>query len=347
MSQHRIQFALKWNMYGNRPETPFSDYLKIARAAEDLGFDAVYTIDHIGLPATQVRGFSSIADEARPSFPEAWTALAAAAAVTKRVKLGPQVTPISLRHPVFIAKMATNVDLISNGRLVLQVGTGWHQPEFDAFGFPYDQKYGERYGKMIEGVEIIKKLWTEDAPVTYHGQYYHLQDAPFWPKPFQKPHPPIWFGGSSKKTQTAVAKYGDAWSPAAPHYTGLDTEEYRAGFENIRRMAAEHGRDPDAIKPAALFYSVIHRERSRAYELAENLRKREEWSTLSVPEMARNGVAIIGDPDDCVNTIERYVRAGIRYFTIGIVPIREADAIIEGMQLYSERIFPHFKDRCS
>ena len=342
MNQHPVQFALKWNMYGNPPDTPFSEYLKIVQAAEELGFDGVYTIDHIGLPATQVDGFSSVADRSRPSFPEAWTALAAAAAVTKRVKLGPQVTPITLRHPVFIAKMATNIDLISNGRLVLQVGTGWNQPEYDAFGFPYDEKFSVRYQKMTEGVEIIQKLWTEDSPVTYHGQYYQLQNAPFWPKPVQKPRPPIWFGGTSKKTQAAVAKYGDAWTPAAPHYTGLDTEEYRAGMDNIRRQAAECGRDPDSIKPAALFYSVIHRERSRAYELAENLRRRKEWSTLTVPEMAGNGVAIIGDPDDCLSTIERYIRAGIRYFTIGIVPIRGADAIIEGMRLYSERIFPHF-----
>lgn len=345
MNRHPIKFAVKWNMYGNRPETPFTDYLKIARAADELGFDGVYTIDHFVLPEAQVRGFSAVADENRPSFPEAWTALAAAAAVTKRVKLGPQVTPITLRHPVFIAKMAANLDLISNGRLVLGVGTGWHKPEYDAFGFQYDERFSVRYEKMIEGVQIIRKLWTEDSLVTYQGEYYQLRHAPFWPKPVQKPCPPIWFGGTSKKTQEAVAKYGDGWSPAAPHYTGLDPGQYRAGLDNIRHIAAANGRDPDAIVPAALFYSVIHKERSHAYRLAENLRRRDDWSTLTVAQMAESGVALIGNPDDCIRIIERYVQAGIRYFSIGIVPIREADAIIEGMQLYAERIFPYFKDR--
>ncbi len=344
MSRYPVRFALKWNMYGSRPETPFTDHLKIARAADALGFDGLYTIDHFVLPPEQTRGFSAVADESRPTFPEAWTALAAAAAVTTRVKLGPQVTPITLRHPVFIAKMAANIDLISNGRLVLQVGAGWHKKEYEAFNFPFDERFSVRYQKMIEGVELIKKLWTEDGAVTYDGQYYQVRQAPFWPKPVQKPCPPIWFGGSGKKVQQAVAKYGDAWTPAAPHYTGLDTREYQAGFDNIRRMAAEYGRDPDAIMPAALFYSVIHRNRTCAYELAENLRRRDDWSTLTVPQMADLGVAIIGDPDDCIRTLERFVRAGIRYFTIGLVPIRDAQEIIEGMQLYAERVFPHFQN---
>ena len=339
-----IEFALKLNMYGQPPETDFEEFIDLAVLAEELGFAGVYTIDHLVLPQTQWVGFSEVGDEERPYFPETWTALAAIAARTKRVRLGPQVTPISLRHPVFIAKMAANIDRISHGRLVLQVGTGWHREEYEAFGFEFDEAFSVRFEKMLEGVDMIRRLWTEDAPVTYRGNHYRLEQAPFWPKPVQKPMPPIWFGGTGAKVRDAVAQYGDAWTPAAPHRTGLRPDFYNERLGEIRTKMEGFGRNPDALLAGALFFVVIADDRRTAEIQAEKLRRREDWADITVDEMRELGVALVGDPDDVSAQLQKYVDAGVRHFTLGFVPISSSEVTATAMRLFADQVMPRFAE---
>lgn len=336
-----VKFALKLNMYAQPPNTNFDDFIALARLAEELGFAGAYSIDHLVLPRTQWAAFSEVADEDRPYFPETWTALAAMAARTSRICLGPQVTPVSLRHPVFIAKMAANIDRISHGRLILQVGTGWHKEEYEAFGFPFDDKFSVRYEKMIEGIEIIERLWTTDGPVSYEGKHYQVREAPFWPKPVQRPRPPIWFGGTGEKVRDAVARYGDAWTPAAPHYTGLRPDFYQQRLGEIREKMATLGRDPDKLLPAALFFTVIAEKRQDAVASAEKLRRREDWADLTVADMQERGVAIVGDPGNAVEQLQRYVEAGVRHFTLGFVPIASRAKTEAAMRLFASEVMPH------
>lgn len=337
-----IGFALKLNMYAQPVDTDFNEFIELAILAEELGFDAVYSIDHLLLPPTVVDGFSEVADETRPYFPETWTALAAIAARTSRIRLGPQVTPVSLRHPVFIAKMAANIDRISHGRLVLQVGTGWNPHEYQAFGFPFDEAFQVRYEKMIEGLDIIERLWMTDGPVSYDGQHYQLKEADFWPKPVQQPRPPIWFGGTGKKVRDAVAQYGDAWTPAAPHFTGLLPEFYQERIAEIRSKMADLGRDPEQLLPAALFFTVLSERREDAYAQAEKLRRREDWADLTVDKMQELGVAMVGNPEDVVRQIQRYVDAGVQYFTLGFAPISSFETTSRAMRLFADQVMPHF-----
>lgn len=337
-----IQFALKLNMYGLPVDTDFDDFINLAVLAEELGFVGVYTIDHLFLPQKQWVGFTEVGDPDRPYFPETWTALAAIAARTRTIRIGPQVTPVSLRHPVFIAKMSANIDRISHGRFVLQVGTGWHREEYEAFGFEFDDAFSVRYRKMIEGVEIIEQLWTTDGLVTYEGKHYRLHDAAFWPKPMQSPRPPIWFGGVGAKVGEAVARYGDAWTPAAPHRTGLEPELYRTRLAEIRARMAELGRDPEQLLPGALFFTVLAAKRDAALSQAEKLRRREEWADITIDKMQELGVALIGDPDDVARQVQRYVDVGVRHFTLGFLPISSAEVTATAMRLFAERVMPRF-----
>ncbi len=339
---HKVSFALKLNMYGHFSDTPFEPFLKLAKHAEDVGFTGIYTVDHLYLPKRFLLGMSE-GDADRPYFLEAWTAMAALAAVTKKVRIGPQVTPISLRHPVFIAKMAATIDLISKGRFVLQVGTGWHREEYENFGFPFDEKFSVRYQKMLEGIEVIKVLWTTEGLANYQGQYYQVKDAPFWPKPAQKPSPPIWFGGMGKKVRHAVARYGDGWTPALPHFAGMGSEAYRDGLREIRELARAAGRDPESILPAALFATVIDADRSRAIEKCRILTRREDWAHFTLEEMETHGMVIYGTPDDCARSIERYVEAGVRHFTFTFVPATDFEGALRGMELYATKVLPRFQ----
>lgn len=339
----QVRFALKLNMYGHPPRTPFADFVEVAVAAQALGFDAAFTIDHFFLPPDQTAGFSDYADPDRPFFPEAWTAMAALAARTQHLRIGPQVTPIMRLHPAIIAKLGAGIDWLSNGRFVLQVGTGWNPPEYHAYGLPYKEDFDARYEQMLEGIQIIDALWTTDGPVSFRGKHYTLQDATLWPKPVASPRPPIWIGGSGKKTRRAVSRFGDAWSPAAPHYTGLTPKFYADGMNEIRRMAEqEFGRDPDSILPAALFFVCIDETRDKAEEAASRLRRRQAWAGMSVEEMAEKGVALIGDPGDVTRYIQRFVQVGVRYFSLGFVPIRGAQETIRRMRLFAEGVMPKF-----
>jgi len=336
-----IKFAVS---FGCPPKdsTRFYKFLGLARTAEKLGFDGVFYIDHLFLRGDRVKSWA--ADPERPQQYECWTTLAALATATQTIRVGPIVTPISLRHPSFVAKMAGTVDIISNGRLVLPLGTGWQEREYTAFSFPFDKSFSVRYEKMVEGVEIIKKLWTEDNLVSYEGKHYKIDRAPFWPKPIQKPHPPIWFGGSGRKTRMAVAKYGDGWCPAAPHYLGVTPEVYHEGFQEICALAEAEGRDPKKITPGFLASTAIAETTEKALEKASVVRRRVDWADMSIEEFQQKGIIIAGSPDDCIKRYQQYVDAGVRYFILSFIPI-DVEEVEVALQLYAEHVLPHFGAR--
>jgi alkanesulfonate monooxygenase SsuD/methylene tetrahydromethanopterin reductase-like flavin-dependent oxidoreductase (luciferase family) len=339
-----IRFALKLNMYGHPVDTRFRDFISIAVAAEELGFDAAYTIDHFFLPGDQTIGFSEAADPNRPFFPEAWTSLAALATATTTLRIGPQVAPVMRYNPAMLARFGANLDFLSDGRFVLQLGTGWNPREYSAYGLPYVDDATVQHELLQEGMQVIDALWTTDGPVSFVGKHYRLDDAPMWPKPVQRPRPPIWLGGSGRRTRQAVAAFADAWTPAAPHYTGLTPEFYTRGLADIRAQATQMGRDPAAIMPAALFFVVLEADNRQAQTEAEKLRRRSDWASLSVAEMNAKGIALVGDPEECIANLRRFTDIGVRYFTLGFVPIASAETTIRRMTLFAKEVMPAFRE---
>ena len=338
----RVRFSFKLNIYGQPPDTPFDVYLHLARHAEAVGFHAVYVVDHMYLPANRYAGYTWT-DPERPEFLEAWTVLAALAQATNRVKLGTQVSPTTFRHPSMLAKMGMTIDRISNGRLIMQLGTGWHKEEHEAYGFPYPERFNTRLGMLEEAVEIIDGLWTTDGPYSFDGEHYQLREAPFWPKPVQTPRPPIWFGGMGRKVRPLIGRHGNGWAPAMAHVEGVGVAiaGYAEGLAEIRDLAKANGRDPSKITPALAYVTSIHEDRSRAGEAAAVLRRRSDYADLSLDEMRDRAILMWGTPDDCLRAIEPYVEAGVREFTLNFVPFADIDSAIRGMELYASKVLPH------
>jgi alkanesulfonate monooxygenase SsuD/methylene tetrahydromethanopterin reductase-like flavin-dependent oxidoreductase (luciferase family) len=177
---------------------PWPEYLDLARRAEAVGFDSVWVGDHLvyDLPDGTTRG---------PY--EAWTTLAAIAAVTERVEIGPLVASTSFHAPAMLAKQAATVDAISQGRLIVALGAGWNRREYDAFGFPYDH----RVSRFEEALAIIVPLLREGR-TTFRGRYYDVDDCVLDPRPVREGGPPIMLGSNSPRMLRIGLPVVDAWN---------------------------------------------------------------------------------------------------------------------------------------
>jgi len=177
---------------------PWPDYLDLAGRAEAVGFDSVWVGDHLvyDLPDGVTRG---------PY--EAWTTLAAIAAVTERVELGPLVASTAFHAPAMLAKQAATVDAISGGRLILGLGAGWNRREFDGFGFPYDR----RVSRFEEALAVIAPLLREGR-TTFHGEFYDVDDCVLDPRPAREGGPPIMLGSNSPRMLGIGLPVVDAWN---------------------------------------------------------------------------------------------------------------------------------------
>ena len=209
----------------------------LAREAEDLGFDMVLLPEHTHIPVSRKSpwpGGTELPREYSHSF-DPIVALAAAAAVTSRIRLGTGVTLVIEHDPIVLAKQVATIDQLSHGRFLLGVGGGWNREEMENHGTDPRQ----RFAILRERVLAMKEIWTQDE-AEYHGQHVSFDPIWSWPKPVQKPHPPVWVGGNGTETLERVIEYGDGWMPI-PARGGPPLPERIA---ELNRLAAEAGRAP-------------------------------------------------------------------------------------------------------
>jgi probable F420-dependent oxidoreductase len=333
-------------MYAQDPNAEFHHVIDLAREAEAHDFTSAYVIDHLLLPTARLIGKTS-ADLSRPYHIDAWPTLAAVAARTSRIRIGPQVTPIGLRHPVFVAKWGATIDRISNGRFTLGVGVGHQKLEYDSLGFPFPP-FPERLARLVEGLEVIRQLWESEAPVTYAGEHYQITDTPFWPKPIQA-RVPIWFGGTSPAIQRTAARFGDGWFPAAPQTGGLTPTVFAEGLRSIRDQAQAHGRT-EKIGAGALFMVTVSEDRADIERAADLLRQRSnadgflEYAGLSAEEISDQAAILLGTPDQIAKKLEPYVEAGMEELTLSFLPLDDMDGIRRGIELMATKVRPRFAD---
>ena len=204
----------------------WSDMLSVWQEVEQLGFDTAWVFDHF-LPI--------FSDPTGPCM-EGWASLSALAMATSQIRLGVMVSGNTYRNPAVLAKIATTVDIISRGRLILGMGGGWFEREHTAFGIPFPG-IGERLGRLEESLSVVKRLWTQNT-TSYTGRYYQLDDAPFLPKPVQKPHPPILVGASGERVALGiVARHADMWNSFGP--PALFRHKIAKLGEHCQRMGRE------------------------------------------------------------------------------------------------------------
>jgi len=212
---------------------PWDEVVRRVKFAEELGFDGVWGFDH----------FQPMYGDGPGEVFEGMTHLAAIASVTSRVRLGLLVTGMTYRHPSVYASQALTVDHVSHGRLEMSFGAAWFDKEHHELGIPFPST-GERFDLLEDSLEITKRLFTGEV-VDYDGKCVSLKQARLQPTPVQKPHPPIWIGGSGpKRTLPLVAKYADVW-----HSFGTPNS-MREASERIDQLAEEAGRDPKSIMRA-------------------------------------------------------------------------------------------------
>jgi F420-dependent oxidoreductase-like protein len=206
----------------------WDDWLALARATEELGFEALFRSDHYG---------PVVAEEERGAL-DAWATLAGLAAVTSRIKLGALVSPATFRHPSVLAKNAVTVDHISGGRVELGLGAGWNESEHARYGFPFPP-LRERMDAFAEQLEIVHRQWGSER-FSFVGEHYALADCDPRPKPVQRPHPNLIVGGSGRPRSVALAaRWADEYNIVSP-----TPDKCRAVGERIAEACAREGREP-------------------------------------------------------------------------------------------------------
>jgi len=211
---------------------------RVARHAEDLGYDSLWVSDHIIFP-TQLQSAYPYSPDGKlpldPSNPllEPFTVLSYAAGVTKTIKLGTSVIIVPYRDPIVTAKIVSSLDVLSDGRFIFGVGVGWLEEEFRALR----QNLRDRAAQTREALAVMKACWTQDSP-EFHGKFFDVADIKFAPKPRQQPHPPIWFGGNSLPALKRAVECGDGW-----HAVWETPEEVAEKARILRDLCTKAGKN--------------------------------------------------------------------------------------------------------
>lgn len=294
---------------------PWSDTVAAARALDELGFDSVWFNDHLyGVPM--------------PHLPilEAWTALTAVGALTSKVELGTLVTPVGFRNPALLAKMAATLDVVTNGRVIVGLGTGWFQSEFEGYGLPFPP-LRDRLEQLDETATILRLLWSEAQP-SFAGKHYRLDATYCEPKPVRRP--PILVGGGGEKVLLRLAaRHADVWNNLAVHQNDLATK-----VAKLRAHCAAVGRDPAEIRVSQQCLVVIGDDEADARA------KSDKAAAIYGGHMGAGGpLAIAGTADQCIEKIEAHVALGC---TMLIMEFFGRD-VREPARLFAERVVPRFR----
>jgi len=285
------------------PAEAYEAMTRVAKEAETLGFHSLWLYDHfhtIPIPAQEI------------TF-ECWISTAALARDTAHMRIGQMVTCNSYRNPALLAKMASTVDALSHGRLVLGIGAGWYEHEYRAYGYPYPET-GERLGRLHEAIQIILAMWTQDE-ATFEGTYYQVRGAINQPKGVQKPHIPLLIGGGGEKvTLRLVAQYGNACN------VGGDIATIKHKFAVLKHHCDELGRDYNSIRRTTLIddCAIAETEEAAIAKLTPAQRN-------NLEEMRQT--ALIGTPTMIRQRLAEYVAAGVQEIIIRFVDAPQLESV--------------------
>lgn len=222
---------------------------ELAREAEERGFESLWVAEHSHIPVGRKTPYSG-GGELPEMYKRTWdpfVALTLAAAVTTRIKVGTGVCLLIQRDTIHTAKEVASVDQVSGGRFLFGIGGGWNQDEMEDHG----TDFGTRWKRLREQVEALKSLWTEDE-ASYHGELVHFDATWAWPKPVQKPHPPVLLGGNGPRTLQRVVRYADGWIPNGRGYLEripeLEELAARAGRGRIPISAYPGAATPETVE---------------------------------------------------------------------------------------------------
>ena len=315
------------------PTGDFAAAKRAALRAESEGFYSVSINDHFYTPMGP------------PQTPqlECFTTLTAIAAVTSRIRLTPSVTAISFRPPPLLAKITSTLDHVSNGRLVLGLGAGWQQAEYEAHGYPYPSN-AERLAQLAEVIQVLKAMWTQEEP-TFHGRYFLIDKAYNHPRPVQQPGPPLMLGGSGSGLLKIAAREADILNIIPPIFNGkdfvndpamtvkFDMAQLKRRIGMLHRYARDAGRDPHQIELGGMTLLSLSRD-PKDPALGQTA------SSLGFPDLdtaRRSPLLLMGTPDEVKRNLgARIEDTGITYHVV--IP-----ASAESHDLFVKEVMPEFK----
>ncbi len=270
---------------------PPEEQLALVQRVEQLGFDSVWTGDHVSFH--------------NPLY-ESLTLLASYAPITRRIRLGTAVYLLALRSPAVAAKITATLDVLSGGRLIFGVGVGGENPkEFELCGVPH----AERGARVTEGIDVVRALWRE-APATFHGRFSRFEGVSIDPKPVQK-LPPIWVGGRSDAALVRAGSQGDGWVSYV-----VQPERYARSLEKIREAAHAAGRSLTGFTGAHLAFITVGRDYERARKTWVSVLSRRYAQDF---EPLANKYGVIGTPEQCAAQLAAFRDAGCTYFLLSAI----------------------------
>ncbi|MEU0438716.1 MULTISPECIES: LLM class F420-dependent oxidoreductase [unclassified Streptomyces] len=290
----------------------YDTLLSVAKATEELGFDAFFRSDHY-LKMGDVDGL--------PGPTDAWITLAGLARETKRIRLGTLMTAATFRLPGVLAIQVAQVDQMSGGRVELGLGAGWFEQEHTAYGIPFPK---EKFGRLEEQLEIVTGLWQTKTGETFdfHGRYYDLTESPALPKPAQEKIPVLIGGHGATRTPRLAARYADEFN--LPFGSIEDSERQ---FARVRAAAEEAGRPADALVYSNALVVCVGRDDAEVARRAAAIGR-------EVDELRTNGLA--GSPAEVVEKIGRYQEVGSQRIYLQVLDLHDLDHL----ELIASEIMP-------
>ncbi|MCQ3931047.1 MAG: LLM class F420-dependent oxidoreductase [Chloroflexi bacterium] len=287
---------------------------RLLQAAEDFGYQCVFRSDH----------FTNANPPDYDSL-ELWVSLTYAATHTQKIEFGPLVTPVTFRHPSITVRMAAQVDDLSSGRLVLGMGAGWQEREHRLFGVPFFD-LPTRFEMLTDALEMTQQLLDSDAPVTFEGKHFSLDEAILLPRPTRKGGPPILIGGRGpKRTLPLAAKYADEWNAVF-----IPLEQFKERNALLDQLLDERGRSRQSVK-RSLMTQVVY-EPSDA-ELSARLAGKP-----SATELITDRGLIVGTGSAVVDQIGAWIEAGIERFMLQWMDYDN----IDDLEKMARDVLPHF-----
>jgi F420-dependent oxidoreductase-like protein len=277
---------------------------RVAKATEDLGFDAFFRSDHY-------LRMGSVSGEPGPS--DAWTTLAGLAVETSRIRLGTLVTSATFRYPGPLAIAVAGIDEMSGGRVELGIGAGWYEGEHSAYGIPFPP-LRERFDRLEEQLEIITGLWGTPAgeKFSYQGTYYQVADSPALPKPVQSPRPPVIIGGHGpRRTPMLGARYADEFNIAFS-----DVDDVAAQFGRVRSACGEIGRDPGSLVYSAAQVVCCGKDEATVSRRAAAIGR-------DPADLRASGLA--GSPAEIVDKLGTFADAGAQTLYLQVLDLEDLD----------------------
>ena len=274
-------------------------------------YDSIWVDDHLHPWATFVDNTADVL--------ECWTTLSYIAGATRRSYIAPFVLCQSYRNPALLAKMGATLQALSRGRFIMAIGAGWKEDEYKAYGYDFP-KPSIRMEQLEEALEIIRRMWREEAP-TFHGRWYRIDRAYCFPKP--DPQPPIMVGVGGRMGLKIAAKYADWWN-----WTGI--EGYREKLSLLKEYCRSIGRDFREIKPTLGVFVAIGESREEAERIAEK-----SPFTTYFPRHKY----FIGDPDEIAERFREQIEIGVEHFIVRFMDFPEK----RGARLFAQKVIPKLK----